>query len=107
MRRIAGLARFDTLPTTRSVSAFAPLLVVGLVLSAAPARALTLEVGPTRAYAAVAAVIAAASTVRGCDFHDDENGILSGDLDRDTNDLLIEDRQFADNGFCDAYSHNL
>lgn len=190
MRRVAGLARFDTLPTTRSVGGFAPLLVVGLVLSAAPARALTLQVGPTRAYTTVAAAIAAAGdgdvieidaglytadvatitasdvtirgigglahldatgvtisngkaiwvqqgrnltleniemsgasvpdqngaglrneaaglTVRGCYFHDNENGILSGDLDRDTNDLLIENSQFADNGFGDGYSHNL
>ena len=44
-------------------------------------------------------------TVRHCYFHHNENGILGGDGASD--EILIEDSEFADNGFGDGYSHNI
>jgi hypothetical protein len=42
-------------------------------------------------------------TVRGCYFHDNEDGILSGG----TGDIVIEHSEFANNGFGDGFSHNM
>ncbi len=44
-------------------------------------------------------------TVRGCYFHDNENGILAGDNAQST--ITIEYTEFANNGFGDGQSHNL
>ncbi|WP_438004104.1 right-handed parallel beta-helix repeat-containing protein [Sorangium sp. So ce321] len=44
-------------------------------------------------------------TVRGCFFHDNENGILAGDNAAST--ILIERSEFARNGAGDGQSHNL
>ncbi|WP_437659231.1 right-handed parallel beta-helix repeat-containing protein [Sorangium sp. So ce1182] len=44
-------------------------------------------------------------TVRGCYFHDNEDGILAGDKQGST--ILIEHTEFANNGFGDGQSHNL
>jgi hypothetical protein len=44
-------------------------------------------------------------TVRGCYFHDNDDGILSGASP--TSEILIEFSEFARNGFGDGYSHNL
>jgi len=44
-------------------------------------------------------------TVRGCYFHDNENGILSGANAQ--SQILIEYSEFARNGFGDGYSHNM
>jgi hypothetical protein len=44
-------------------------------------------------------------TVRDCYFHDNENGILTG---RNLHsDILIEQSEFANNGYGDGYTHNL
>ncbi|MEZ4315734.1 MAG: right-handed parallel beta-helix repeat-containing protein, partial [Polyangiaceae bacterium] len=44
-------------------------------------------------------------TVRRCYFHDNEDGILAGDSDG--SEILIEETEFANNGFGDGLSHNL
>jgi MYXO-CTERM domain-containing protein len=44
-------------------------------------------------------------TVRGCYFHDNENGILAGDSAG--SEILIENSEFHHNGAGDGYSHNL
>lgn len=44
-------------------------------------------------------------TVRGCSFHDNEDGILAGDDPNST--ILIEYSEFNHNGYGDGYSHNL
>jgi hypothetical protein len=44
-------------------------------------------------------------TVRGCFFHDNEDGILAGDSAG--SEILIERSEFADNGAGDGYSHNM
>ncbi len=44
-------------------------------------------------------------TVRGCYFHDNENGILAGDVAG--SQILIEYTEFDHNGAGDGYSHNL
>lgn len=44
-------------------------------------------------------------TIRGCYFHDNENGILAGD--NDLSKITIEYTEFANNGFGDGQSHNL
>ncbi|MGC4114430.1 MAG: right-handed parallel beta-helix repeat-containing protein [Myxococcales bacterium] len=44
-------------------------------------------------------------TVRGCYFHDNENGILTG-ADAQS-EILIETSEFANNGYGDGYSHNM
>ncbi|MEP7217875.1 MAG: right-handed parallel beta-helix repeat-containing protein [Bacteroidota bacterium] len=44
-------------------------------------------------------------TVRGCYFHDNEDGILGGG--DATSSLVIEHSEFSHNGFGDGYSHNL
>ncbi|HKO47205.1 MAG TPA: right-handed parallel beta-helix repeat-containing protein [Polyangiaceae bacterium] len=44
-------------------------------------------------------------TVRGCYFHDNENGILTGASAQ--SQILIEYSEFSRNGFGDGYSHNL
>lgn len=44
-------------------------------------------------------------TVRGCYFHDNENGILAGDNANST--ITIERTEFANNGFGDGQTHNL
>lgn len=44
-------------------------------------------------------------TVRGCYFHDNQNGILAGD--NANSDILIEYSEFARNGAGDGYSHNM
>ena len=44
-------------------------------------------------------------TVRGCYFHDNENGILAGDNPNST--ITIERTEFANNGFGDGLTHNL
>jgi hypothetical protein len=44
-------------------------------------------------------------TVRHCNFHDNEDGILAGD--NPTSDITIEYSEFNHNGFGDGYSHNL
>ncbi len=44
-------------------------------------------------------------TVRGCYFHDNENGILAGD--GANSQILIEYSRFEHNGFGDGFSHNL
>ncbi|MBK8581555.1 MAG: T9SS type A sorting domain-containing protein [Flavobacteriales bacterium] len=44
-------------------------------------------------------------TVRHCYFHDNENGILAGDVSPST--IRIEHTEFDHNGFGDGYSHNL
>lgn len=44
-------------------------------------------------------------TIRGCYFHDNENGILAGDNANST--ITIERTEFANNGFGDGQSHNL
>jgi hypothetical protein len=44
-------------------------------------------------------------TVRGCYFHDNENGILSGASAQSR--ILVEYSEFSHNGFGDGYSHNL
>lgn len=43
--------------------------------------------------------------VLGCYFHDNENGILAGDLAGST--IVIERSEFFRNGYGDGYSHNL
>jgi len=44
-------------------------------------------------------------TIRNCHFHDNENGILTGA--NPASDIVIENSEFARNGFGDGYSHNL
>ena len=44
-------------------------------------------------------------TVRGCYFHDNEDGILSGASAQ--SQILIEYSEFSRNGFGDGYSHNM
>jgi hypothetical protein len=44
-------------------------------------------------------------TVRGCYFHDNDDGILTGASQ--TSEIVIEYSEFAQNGFGDGYSHNL
>jgi hypothetical protein len=44
-------------------------------------------------------------TVRGCYFHDNENGILSGGGANTA--ILVEYSEFANNGFGDGFSHNM
>jgi len=44
-------------------------------------------------------------TVRHCDFHDNEDGILTG-AGQDS-DILVEHTEFARNGAGDGYSHNI
>ncbi|MBK9264383.1 MAG: hypothetical protein IPM54_31865 [Polyangiaceae bacterium] len=44
-------------------------------------------------------------TVRGCYFHDNENGILAGNNANST--ITIEYTEFANNGFGDGQTHNL
>jgi hypothetical protein len=44
-------------------------------------------------------------TVRGCYFHDNENGILTGASPQ--SQIVIEHSVFSDNGFGDGYSHNI
>src|SRR5689334_2318055 len=44
-------------------------------------------------------------TVRGCYFHDNDDGILSGGSAQ--SQILIEYSEFANNGFGDGYSHNM
>ena len=44
-------------------------------------------------------------TLRNCYFHDNENGILTGA--NPASDIVIENSEFARNGFGDGYSHNL
>ncbi|MBP6391575.1 MAG: hypothetical protein KA175_16175 [Flavobacteriales bacterium] len=44
-------------------------------------------------------------TVRHCYFHDNENGILAGEVHPST--ILVEHSEFAYNGFGDGFSHNL
>lgn len=44
-------------------------------------------------------------TVRGCYFHDNENGILAGDIA--SGDFLIEHCEFSGNGYSDGLAHNL
>lgn len=44
-------------------------------------------------------------TIRGCYFHDNENGILTGE--NPASAILIEYSEFADNGFGDGYTHNI
>jgi len=44
-------------------------------------------------------------TVRGCYFHDNDDGILTGASL--TSEIVIEYSEFARNGFGDGYSHNL
>ncbi len=43
-------------------------------------------------------------TVRGCYFHDNEDGILAGD--NAASDIVVEKSEFNHNGFGDGYSHN-
>jgi MYXO-CTERM domain-containing protein len=44
-------------------------------------------------------------TVRGCYFHDNEDGILSGG--GASTEIIIEYSEFANNGFGDGFSHNM
>jgi hypothetical protein len=44
-------------------------------------------------------------TLRNCYFHDNENGILSGR--NPASEILIENTEFARNGYGDGYSHNI
>ncbi len=44
-------------------------------------------------------------TVRGCFFHDNENGILAGDIS--SGDILIEHCEFKGNGYANGLAHNL
>ena len=44
-------------------------------------------------------------TVRGCYFHDNQEGILAGD--NPTSEILIETSEFARNGYSDGKSHNM
>jgi|GEM_PF-1190882 hypothetical protein len=44
-------------------------------------------------------------TIRNCYFHDNENGILGGNIGSST--TLIEYSEFAENGYGDGQSHNL
>ncbi len=44
-------------------------------------------------------------TVRSCYFHDNENGILTGE-DAES-EVLVEYSEFSNNGFGDGYSHNM
>jgi MYXO-CTERM domain-containing protein len=44
-------------------------------------------------------------TVRGCYFHDNEDGILAGD--KAGSEIVIEYTEFANNGYGDGYTHNL
>lgn len=44
-------------------------------------------------------------TVRGCYFHDNENGLLTGV--NPASDVVIENSEFAHNGFGDGQSHNM
>ncbi len=44
-------------------------------------------------------------TVRNCYFHDNENGILTGASPR--SDIVIENSEFARNGFGDGQTHNI
>lgn len=43
--------------------------------------------------------------IRGCYFHDNENGILTGE--NPGSSILIENSEFADNGIGDGYTHNI
>jgi MYXO-CTERM domain-containing protein len=45
--------------------------------------------------------------VRGCYFHDDEDGILGGPAVDGTGEVLIEKSEFAKNGQGDGFSHNM
>lgn len=47
----------------------------------------------------------ASLTVRGCYFHDNQNGILTGA--NQASDIVVEHSEFARNGFGDGQSHNL
>ncbi len=44
-------------------------------------------------------------TVRNCYFHHNENGILTSN--DETMELVVEDSEFANNGFGDGYTHNI
>ncbi|OGU14171.1 MAG: hypothetical protein A2X61_07115 [Ignavibacteria bacterium GWB2_35_12] len=44
-------------------------------------------------------------TIRHCNFHDNEDGILTSA--NDSSDIVIESSEFARNGYGDGYSHNL
>jgi hypothetical protein len=44
-------------------------------------------------------------TIRNCYFHDNENGILTGN--NGTSDIRIEGSEFANNGYGDGRSHNI
>ncbi|WP_346881941.1 T9SS type A sorting domain-containing protein [uncultured Algibacter sp.] len=44
-------------------------------------------------------------TVKQCYFHDNENGILTGNAPM--SDILVEFTEFANNGFGDGFSHNI
>jgi hypothetical protein len=44
-------------------------------------------------------------TVRSCYFHDNENGILCGK--NPASEILVENTEFARNGYGDGYSHNI
>ena len=46
-------------------------------------------------------------TVRGCYFHDNQNGILGAPSKNDTGEVLIERSEFAKNGAGDGQSHNM
>ena len=46
-------------------------------------------------------------TVRGCYFHDNQNGILGAPATANTGTVLIESSEFASNGAGDGFSHNM
>jgi len=46
-------------------------------------------------------------TVRGCYFHDDQNGILGNPSAANTGEVLIENSEFDRNGAGDGYTHNM
>ena len=46
-------------------------------------------------------------TVRGCYFHDNQNGILGAPSVADQGDVLIESSEFGNNGAGDGFSHNM
>lgn len=46
-------------------------------------------------------------TVRGCYFHDNQNGILGAPPTGGTGNVLIENSEFENNGAGDGYSHNM
>lgn len=46
-------------------------------------------------------------TVRGCYFHDNQNGILGAPPTGGTGQVLIENSEFENNGAGDGYSHNM